>query len=36
VQFDGKRRTIDFEKVLGVSGTARNWNVVAKLIELSS
>jgi uncharacterized protein (DUF1697 family) len=31
----GNRRTIDFEKVLGVSGTARTWKVVAKLIELA-
>jgi uncharacterized protein (DUF1697 family) len=29
------RRTIDFEKVLGVAGTARSWKVVEKLIELS-
>lgn len=33
--FDGRRRTISFEKVLGVTGTARSWKVVAKLIELS-
>jgi len=32
----GSRRTIDFEKVLGVTGTARSWKVVNKLIELSS
>lgn len=31
-----RRRTIDFEKVLGVTGTARIWKVVNKLIELSS
>jgi uncharacterized protein (DUF1697 family) len=31
-----RRRTIDFEKVLGVIGTARTWKVVNKLIELSS
>jgi uncharacterized protein (DUF1697 family) len=31
----GNRRTIDFEKVLGVAGTARTWKVVAKLIELA-
>jgi uncharacterized protein (DUF1697 family) len=31
----GRRRTIDFERVLGVRGTARNWKVVGKLIELS-
>ncbi len=29
------RRTINFEKVLGVTGTARTWKVVNKLIELS-
>lgn len=33
---DGNRRTINFEKVLGVIGTARSWKVVNKLIELSS
>ncbi len=33
---DGTRRTINFEKVLGVAGTARSWKVVNKLIELSS
>jgi uncharacterized protein (DUF1697 family) len=31
----GNRRTIDFEKVLGVAGTARSWKVIAKLIELA-
>lgn len=31
----GARRTIDFEKVLGVVGTARTWKVVARLVELS-
>jgi uncharacterized protein (DUF1697 family) len=31
-----KRRTINFEKVLGVTGTARTWKVVDKLIELSA
>jgi len=35
-KYDGIRRMIDFEKVLGVSGTARSWNVVDKLIELAS
>ena len=35
-EFAGKRRNIDFEKVLGVSGTSRSWKVVDKLIELSS
>jgi uncharacterized protein (DUF1697 family) len=34
--FDGKRRSIDFEKVLGVAGTSRTWQVVNQLIELSS
>ena len=34
-KFDGKRRMIDFEKVLGLSGTSRTWKVVDKLIELS-
>ena len=34
--FEGsKRRSIDFEKVLGVSGTARTWKVVNKLIGLT-
>ena len=31
----GNRRTINFEKVLGVVGTARNIKVVNKLIELA-
>jgi uncharacterized protein (DUF1697 family) len=35
-KYDGKRRMIDFEKVLGVSGTSRTWKVVDKLIELSA
>jgi uncharacterized protein (DUF1697 family) len=35
-KFEGKRRNIDFEKVLGVTGTSRSWKVVNKLIELSS
>ena len=36
-EFEGSgRRTINFEKVLGVTGTARTWKVVNKLIELSS
>ena len=35
-EFEGPaRRTINFEKVLGVTGTARTWKVVNKLIELS-
>jgi uncharacterized protein (DUF1697 family) len=29
-----KRKTIDFERVLGVSGTSRSWKVVNKLREL--
>ena len=35
-KFDGIRRMIDFEKILGVSGTSRSWKVVDKLIEVSS
>lgn len=31
-----RRRSINFEKVLGVAGTGRTWKVVDKLIELSS
>lgn len=31
----GHRRTINFEGVLGVTGTARSWKVVRKLIELT-
>ena len=34
-QYAGNRRTIDFERVLGVTGTARTWKVVNKLLELS-
>lgn len=30
-----RRRSIDFERVLGVAGTSRSWKVVDKLIELS-
>jgi uncharacterized protein (DUF1697 family) len=30
------RRSIDFEKVLGVTGTGRSWKVVDKLIELTN
>ncbi len=33
---EGRRRTVDFEKVLGVAGTARGWKVVDALIRLSS
>ena len=35
-KFDGIRRMIDFEKILGVSGTSRSWKVVDKLIEMSA
>ena len=35
-KYDGIRRMIDFEKVLGVAGSARTWKVVDKLIELAS
>jgi uncharacterized protein (DUF1697 family) len=31
----GHRRTVNFERVLGVTGTARSWKVVKKLIELT-
>ncbi len=34
-KYDGNRRTIDFEKVLGVSGTSRSWKVVEALVELA-
>jgi uncharacterized protein (DUF1697 family) len=35
-KFDAtRRRTIDFEKILRVRGTARTWKVVDKLIELA-
>jgi uncharacterized protein (DUF1697 family) len=34
-KYDGKRRTIDFERVLGVMGTSRTWKVVDRLIELA-
>jgi uncharacterized protein (DUF1697 family) len=33
-EFAGKRRFLDFEKILGAAGTARTWKVVDKLIEL--
>jgi uncharacterized protein (DUF1697 family) len=33
-RYAGHRRSIDFERVLGVQGTSRTWKVVAKLIEL--
>jgi uncharacterized protein (DUF1697 family) len=35
-KFYGNRRTIDFEKILGVSGTSRSWKVVDKLIEIAA
>ena len=31
----GHRRNINFEKILGVTGTSRSWKVVKKLIELA-
>ena len=31
----GHRRSINFEKVLGVAGTARTWKVVNTLIEMA-
>lgn len=33
-KWDGKRRTINFEKILGAYGTARTWKVVDALMEL--
>jgi uncharacterized protein (DUF1697 family) len=33
---EGRRRTINFEKVLGTAGTARSWKVIDELIRLSS
>ena len=35
-EFAGRRRGIDFEKVLGVIGTGRTWKVVDQLIRLAS
>jgi uncharacterized protein (DUF1697 family) len=34
-KYAGNRRNIDFEKILGATGTARSWKVVDKLIKLS-
>ena len=34
-EYDGKRRTINFEGILGAEGTARTWKVVRKLGELA-
>ena len=34
-EWAGKRRTLNFEKILGVYGTARTWKVVDALIELA-
>ena len=34
--FVGRRRTVDFERVLGVKGTGRTWKVVGKLIEMAA
>jgi len=31
----GNRKTVNFEKILGVDATARTWKVVNKLIELA-
>ena len=33
-EYAANRRTIDFEKILGVYGTSRSWKVVHKLIEM--
>jgi uncharacterized protein (DUF1697 family) len=34
---EGKvRRTVNFEKILGTTGTARTWKVVDRLVELST
>lgn len=30
----GRRRNVDFERVLGVTGTARTWKVVDRLVQL--
>jgi hypothetical protein len=35
-KYAGRRRTIDFEKVLNVTGTSRSWKVERKVIELSA
>ena len=35
-KYAGRRRAINFEKVLGVIGTARSWKVINKLNELST
>jgi uncharacterized protein (DUF1697 family) len=34
-EYDGKRRTINFEGILGAEGTARTLKVVRKLVELA-
>ena len=34
-EYDGKRRTINVEGILGAQGTARTWKVVRKLVELA-
>lgn len=34
-EYGGKRRTINFEGILGAEGTARTWKVVRKLVELA-
>jgi uncharacterized protein (DUF1697 family) len=33
-RLQGRRRTVNFGKILGVTGTSRTCTVVAKLIEL--
>jgi uncharacterized protein (DUF1697 family) len=34
-KYDGIWRMLDFEKILGVSGTSRSWKVVDKFIEIA-
>lgn len=34
-KYDGNRRSLDFEKILGTAGTMRSWKVVDKLVALS-
>lgn len=35
-EWAGKRRSLDFEKILGVRGTSRTWKVVDRLIGLAA
>lgn len=35
-EWGGKRRNLNFEKILGVYGTARTWKVAAALVEQSA